>query len=235
VLLSHGMGPHYDGSSLLIDVLRRLEWSWNRQPSTWATARDRLAHAWNRIARRVGLRPRWTWMLDGSRAFVRAPSAGLCPGIRLNVIGREPLGVVAPGPEYDELCSALEGEFLALVNVETGTPAVRRLLRPADLFEGPIVADLPDLLVEWEQESPIRSIASATVGRVDGEFRGHRTGDHRRDGLLIRRGAKLTRPVADVVDARDLAPTIFTTLGLPVADLEGREFASPGKVASRAE
>jgi predicted AlkP superfamily phosphohydrolase/phosphomutase len=206
VLLSHGMGPHYDGASLFTDVLRRLELAWDRQPSTWATARDRVAHGWNRVARRIRLRPRETWVLDGSRAFFRSPNAGLCSAIRINVVGREPAGVVAPGEEYEELGSALEAELLALVNVETGKRGVRRVLRPAEQFNGPRVPEMPDLLVEWHQESPIRSLASPTVGRVEGEYQGHRTGDHRRDGLLLRRGPTAARHSGNVVDACDLAP-----------------------------
>ncbi|MGH8983180.1 MAG: alkaline phosphatase family protein [Acidimicrobiia bacterium] len=225
VLLSHGMGPHYDGSFLLVDLLRRLELTWDRQPSMWATGRDRFAHVWNRLARRARLRPRRTWLLDGSRAFFRAPNAGLCGAIRLNVIGREPAGLVAPGPEYEELCSALETELLTLVNVETGKPAVRQVLRPAELFEGPKVAQMPDLLVEWYQESPIRSLASPTVGQVDGAFQGHRTGDHRRDGLLLRRGPTMTPRAEDVVDSRDLASTICALLDVPLAHLEGHSLA----------
>ncbi|HEX6310138.1 MAG TPA: alkaline phosphatase family protein [Acidimicrobiia bacterium] len=228
VVLSHGMGPHYDGTFLLVDLLRRLELAWHRQPSAWATGRDRLAHAWNRIARRAGLRPPRTWLLDGSRPFVRAPNAGLCGAIRLNVVGREPAGVVAPGQEYEELCSALEAEFLSVVNVETGEPAVRRVLRPAELFDGPEVARMPDLLVEWRQESPIRSLASPTVGRLDGEFPGHRTGDHRRDGLLLRRGPTMAACPEESVDARDLAPTIHALLDVPVAHPEGRPLTPVG-------
>lgn len=224
VLLSHGMGPHYDGTFLLVDLLRRLELTWNRQPSGWATGRDRLAHVWNRVARRAGLRPRRTWLLDGSRAFFRAPNAGLCGAIRVNVIGREPSGLVAPGQEYDDLCSALEAEILTWVNVETGKSAVRRILRPVELFDGPEVGQMPDLLVEWEQESPIRSLASPAVGQVDGEFQGHRTGDHRRDGLLLRRGPTMTAR-EDAVDARDLAATVCGLLDVPVTHLEGHSLA----------
>jgi hypothetical protein len=71
---------------------------------------------------------------------------------------------------------------------------------------------MSDLLVEWHQESPISSLASPTVGRFDGELGGHRTGNHRRDGLLFRRHATTTADTEDVVDSRDLAPTIYTLL-----------------------
>ena len=217
VLLSHGMGPHYDGSSLFSDVLRRLEVEWDRQPSVWATARDRFAHGWNRVARRLRLRPRSTWMLDGSRSFFRAPNAGLCSAIRINVVGREPAGIVAPGEEYEELSSLLEAELLTLTNVETGKRAVRRVMRASELFEGPKVALMPDLLVEWNQESPIRSLASPTVGRVEGDYQGHRTGDHRRDGLLLRRGPTAVLDATDRVDARGLAPAVCALVDVPLA------------------
>src|ERR671918_1446965 len=91
-----------------------------------------------------------------------------------------------------------------------------------ELFDGPEVAQMPDLLAEWHQDSPIRSLASPTVGRIDGQFRGHRTGDHRRDGLLLRRGPTASPSADDGVDARDLAPTVCALLDVSPAHLEGR-------------
>ncbi|MFI5046986.1 MAG: alkaline phosphatase family protein [Acidimicrobiia bacterium] len=215
VLLSHGMAAHHDGTFLVGEILRRLERAWGRQPSRWATRRDQGRHAWNRISRRAGLRPRTTWVLDGSRPFIRAPNASLCAAVRISVAGREPAGAIAPG-DYEDVCAALTAEFLALENVETGDRAVTRVLRPRDLFDGPHVDEMPDLLVEWRQDQPIRALASPTIGRIDGEYAGHRTGDHRRDGLLLRRGPSATADVGSadsVVDARDLAPTVQALVG----------------------
>jgi predicted AlkP superfamily phosphohydrolase/phosphomutase len=217
VLLSHGMGPHYDATFMVTEILRRLESMWNREASTWATARDRCAHAWNRIARRAGLRPRGTWVLDGSRPFFRAPNAGLCAAVRINLIGREPAGTVAPGPEYDDLCSALSAEFLSLRNVETGEPAANRVLRSAEIYDGPYVGQMPDLLVEWRQEHPIRAVASPTIGKVEGAYTGHRTGDHRRDGLLLRRGPTASANATTTIDGREFAPTVHALLEVPFA------------------
>jgi predicted AlkP superfamily phosphohydrolase/phosphomutase len=223
VVLSHGMGPHYDGSSMLGEALRRLEVAWHREPSAWATGRNQARHAWNRVARKVGMRPPKTWMLDGSRPFFRAPNAGVCGAIRLNVAGREPDGVVAAGREYEDLCDALTTEFATWVNVETGGPAVRQVLRPEEIFDGPFVAQMPDLMVEWHQDDPIDGIASPTIGRVDGPYAGHRTGDHRRDGMLLRRGPTATATVTDAADARTVAPAILEALEVP----SNRETSSP--------
>ena len=187
---------------MLTEALRRLEVAWDRQPSTWAARRNQARHVWNRIARRAGLRPARTWMLDGSRAFFRAPNAGLCGAVRVNVAGREPDGVVEPGPEYDELCSALTAEFQSWVNGANGEPVVRRVMRSAELYEGPAVDQMPDLLIEWHQEHPIDAIASPTIGLIDGPYAGHRTGDHRRDGFLVRRGPAAADEASTVMDAR---------------------------------
>ena len=222
VLLSHGMGPHYDGTTMLTEALRRLEVAWDRQPSTWAARRNQARHAWNRIARRAGLRPARTWMLDGSRAFFRAPNAGLCGAVRVNVAGREPDGVVEPGPEYDELCSALTAEFQSWVNGANGEPVVRRVMRSAELYEGPAVDQMPDLLIEWHQEHPIDAIASPTIGLIDGPYAGHRTGDHRRDGFLVRRGPAAADEASTVMDARALAPAVLDALEVSFAPLDTR-------------
>ena len=77
VLLSHGMGPHYEGSYLLAEILRRLERAWDREPSATAMARDRARRAALRPARWLGIRHPKTWLVDGSRPFVRAPNAGV--------------------------------------------------------------------------------------------------------------------------------------------------------------
>lgn len=227
VLLSHGMGPHYAASFLFPDILLRLERAQNRTPTLPATAKHALRRLTNRAAQHLGLR-RGVWLLGGSRAFFRLPNAAPCAGIRVNVVGREPSGVVAPGTEYEQLCRALEAEFLALENVDTGTPAVRRVLRPAELFEGPAVGAMPDLLVEWDQSHPIRSLASPTIGRVDGEYRGQRTGDHRRDGMLLGRPASLPTTAEETTDARDLAPTIGALLDVPLTEVGELRVAQRG-------
>ncbi len=214
VLLSHGMGPHYDGTVMVNEILRRLEVAWNRRPSRWAVRRNQLDHAWNRVARKAHLRPERTWMLDGSRPFIRAPNASACAAIRINVTGREPAGTVAPGAEYEEVCAALTDEFRALVNVETGAPAVERVLRPAEVFDGPQVKQMPDLVIMWCHDGPIEALASPTIGRVEGRYHGHRTGDHRRDGMLLRRGPAAPATTAGI-DARELAPMVHALLGVP--------------------
>ena len=81
-----------------------------------------------------------------SRCFV-VPNGLLVSGIRLNLVGREPAGIVKPGHEADRLFDDLSRELLAIRELPTGRPVVERVVRTADLYEGPNLDRLPDVLV----------------------------------------------------------------------------------------
>ena len=64
----------------------------------------------------------------GKRARQRyyvEPNNSVIGGLRLNVVGREPNGCVRP-EEVDAVSKQLSEDLLALVNVDTGRPVVRR-------------------------------------------------------------------------------------------------------------
>lgn len=224
---SHGMGAHYDGTFMLRDIVRRLRGS---HVDTRNGPLELLRQAWRRLPR--GLRRR----SSGATATLRSEldvremrdnpyfvvdTNDNCAGIRINLRGREPQGMVEPGDEYDALCAQVEQDLLALVNEDTGEPAVRAVLRSDQLFEGPELAKLPDLNVVWNRASQIRSVSSAKTGSVTKAFKGHRTGDHRSRGYLFARGPGIEAQQLAPVSAMDLAPTICAWLGVRL-DVDGQ-------------
>jgi predicted AlkP superfamily phosphohydrolase/phosphomutase len=231
VLASHAAGPHYDGNLLLDAILRRVEaqslrWSrrWTRAAFDWAWPRagwtlrrkhprfrDRLWRGWSELP---PLNP-------AGRRYFAVHNNEPYGGIRLNLIGREPKGRVAAGAAFDAVCAELTRELLAIVNTETGDPLVRRVLRTRDVYEGERLDHLPDLLVEWNWDAPIRSIASPTIGRMERTYRWVRTGDHRPPGLLIARGPGIAPGRIDPVDVTDIGPTVAALLGVGLADVDG--------------
>jgi predicted AlkP superfamily phosphohydrolase/phosphomutase len=234
VLASHGMGPHYDATFLLGEVLRRIR---ERSLSSarrgmgeglvrlWLATplplRRLLAPLQRRVRKPVG-QAFPTAGIEGSAAFWEVPNNDVYGGIRVNLLGREPRGVVAPGPELDRLCAELTAELEALVNLETGRPLVKRVLRTADLYSGEHLDALPDLMVEWDRESPIRRIHSPKIGTVEGEFQGRRTGDHKPDGLLMAAGPGMPTGRLDAsVSVMDIAPTLAARLGVSLRDVDG--------------
>jgi predicted AlkP superfamily phosphohydrolase/phosphomutase len=238
VLASHGMGPHYDGSYLLDEILRRLhapppapaagraaargaEGAWKLLP---AAARARLKPLRDRVKELFGsavTRPDLA-----ARPCFATPNNDVYGGIRVNLAGREPEGKVRAGAEYEAFCAELTSDLLAFVNRDTGRPIVRRVVKTADVYSGERVRDLPDLLVEWERSDPIERIASPKTGPIDGRFPGIRTGDHKAEGMLFARGPGLAAgPIGRDVSITEIAPTIAAWLGVPLPDVPDRPVA----------
>lgn len=143
-----------------------------------------------------------------SRAF--ALPGDFTGAIRINLRGREPHGLVAPGEEYDRLCDELAREFLALVNPATGQKAVSEVVKFRDRYPGPYADEFPDLIVSWEGSRPIDSLYSPRIGTVSGVLPDKRSGAHQTYGFLAASGAGIRHAnglaPADIVD---IAPTIL--------------------------
>jgi predicted AlkP superfamily phosphohydrolase/phosphomutase len=221
VLLSHGMGPHYDATFMLSEMLRRIA---DRRPrSRFSELRERARRAVGRITRTPGGRTpgAFMWFVDGGRPFFTVPNNDVCGGIRINLQGREPHGLV-PAGEYEKVCQMLEHELATWSNLETGRPLVQRVGRIDDYYGGPERATLPDLVVEWDRTAPIRSIGSTTYGRIDREYGGNRTGDHVAGGLLVTRGPGIAPGSrGDTVPMVDLAPTICAAVDVELDGADG--------------
>lgn len=177
--------------------------------------------------------------LGRDMSVTRAFHVGLGTGapfssIRLNLVGREPTGTLRPGAEADAFVAELTAELEALVDPRTGAPAVARVIRTRDLFDGPRLDHLPDLLVEWTMEPPRGttavadgresrwSVESPTVGLLEAVNDYCRTGEHRPDGLVVAVGPG-TRPatVPRTLSIVDLAPTFAAALGVSMPGAEG--------------
>jgi predicted AlkP superfamily phosphohydrolase/phosphomutase len=136
--------------------------------------------------------------------------------LRINLRGREPGGIVAPGAGYEQLLALIEREFRALVNVETGQPAVEEVFRVHELYPGPRVEDLPDLAILWSSAAPINIVESPRLGRLALRAVEDRSGNHRAEGFLLARGPGI-RPGAKALhgDILQVPATLLALHGLP--------------------
>ena len=160
--------------------------------------------------------------------------------IRINRRGREKDGIVEPGDQYEKLCDELEQYLLSLQDVDSGQFIVRKVIRawleaPAD---APARDVLPDLVVIWNNCSTGESsciVSDRLPGfaiRVPNHNVSGRSGNHVGRGWFVVHGPGLvsgtssdldTKRQADCGSIRDLAPTVFNTLGAtPLAQLEGQ-------------
>jgi predicted AlkP superfamily phosphohydrolase/phosphomutase len=258
VLAAHGMSHWYGAQFLLRDILLRLGAA---HPSEAAPAPRRAASplaiggarwAWQHLpeSMRRGLRPLRRRLDRGTNRRGVVPTIGVDPrasrcfpqrignpvgGIRLNVIGREPDGLLAPGVDADAFADALTADLSGILDERTGKPLVRRVVRTANLYSGDRLGDLPDLLVEWSDEVPTGSTlvangagahvraSSPKIGVVEGVNRYCRTGEHRPDGLFVAVGPRV-RPgrASRDVSILDFAPTFMRLFGVKVGDCDGR-------------
>jgi predicted AlkP superfamily phosphohydrolase/phosphomutase len=161
-----------------------------------------------------------------SRRYFAVPNNDVCGGVRINLAGREPSGTVRPGADFDTVCAALERDLHTFVNVDTGAPVIRRVLRTRELYHGPFIDHLPDLMLEWNHDAPIARVSSPRTGEIAGRYTKCRTGDHSPEGIFFVAGpgvapGRLGRDVS----VMDFGPTMAQRLGVPLDDVDGRSIA----------
>ncbi len=239
---SHGMGAHYDASAMLDETLLRIDKAEraSRSGRTVPVAKrrhDALAAArgvWRTAVPRSvrdlfpGLDRFSGTIAADTRAQRRCfaiPANDNAGAIRFNIIGREPQGRLAPGPETDAFISHVRDELHKLRNAKTGSPVVTDISEPRPIAES-FEDDLPDLVVRWNRDEPIDAVSSDTIGMVEPKFVGARTGDHRGRGLAVLAGRRDEgRRVAKSARAEDVPATILDLLGVDSGEMDGRSFA----------
>ena len=135
--------------------------------------------------------------------------------IRINLRGREPLGIVEPGQEYERLLDDLSAALAELADPCSGAEIVRGVLRTDREFPGNRRAYLPDLVVQWAADRPIEAARSDRVGTLEGVSPDTRTGTHRGPGFLLARGPGIRAgDPQHRSNILDIAPTVLALLGV---------------------
>jgi len=147
--------------------------------------------------------------------------------LRINLAGREPLGIVSPGVEFQGVLSETATQLRALINPDTGERAVQDIYFPSTQFHGPRSAELPDMAIVWNPKSPITALTSPAIGTVHGKTTEGRTGNHRPDGFALFSGPAFSaRGHVTNGDPRQIAPTILEHFGItPPSYYEKRSIA----------
>ncbi|MEE9416841.1 MAG: alkaline phosphatase family protein [Acidimicrobiales bacterium] len=181
VWMSHGMGHHTFPAYLNDDILFALDQRRMARDQSRAETLARMSGQEQPDGRQPPVKEDLA-----SRLFFDQLNNDPEGGIRLNVVGREPQGLVHPGEEYEQMCGWLAEQYLLLTDDETGEPLVADVLIASDHYEGPHLNDLPDLFVQWRRTD--RYVSRVNVPGVESVVIGHptscRTGDHHPHGRL---------------------------------------------------
>lgn len=237
VYLSHGMGSHFDGDHLLEEILIRLDRHGRTgagAPAGEGSAAPR-GSALRRVAAAVGVpKSLRSWVgrtffarpsaaeARARRRFFKEPNNTVYGGVRLNLMGREPKGIVPP-EEVDALIAEITEGLLELVNADTGKPVVRGVERCDRWHKRSPTDTMPDLFLDWERSALIENVSSPRIGVVQGRYTHWRTGDHRPAGLLLAKGEGLAAGVRmPGLAVEDIGPSIAARLGVELRDVDGR-------------
>jgi predicted AlkP superfamily phosphohydrolase/phosphomutase len=256
-LLGHGMGQAYGAYYLFPDILLRLgvakPVAKQELPAASRASRQvtdtALSAVWRAMPRPVkdSLRS----VRDGLRDWIDYKPGYERPGgprhidaaaspcfmidnnhaasaIRLNLVGREPNGVLNPGTEADAFCAQLSRDLLAIMDIDRNVPAFTAVTPVADLYRGEHMDMLPDLLVQWNPAIPVGKVrlSSPKLGVLEGQYRLSRTGEHQREGLFAAFGGDIEpRLLNRTVSVMDFAPTFAGLLGVELKDIDGQPIA----------
>jgi predicted AlkP superfamily phosphohydrolase/phosphomutase len=145
-------------------------------------------------------------------------------GVFVNLKGREPEGIVEPGKPYEVVREQLMAELEACRDPDTGERVVHAVYRREELYTGPFLDHLPDVVFDLGDGPYLASDAPAATQIIEPLPDGYLQGRHRSTGILaaigpdVRRGGKIEG--ARIID---VAPTILYALGLPIPeDMDGR-------------
>lgn len=239
LLLSHGMGAHYDGTHMLDEILARLDLAY-RAPAETVRSNSQPAPApvqppFTKLKKAISSRlpepaAKVAWALNEAcilgplrarKMFFMEPNNTVYGGVRLNIAGREPNGCVEPS-QVDALCAQLEADLLALRHVDSGRPLIRAVVR-ADRDHQRSGSDaLPDLFIDWDRDQLPEKIWSERTGVVEAAYDDWRTGDHRPEGLLLASGPGLSPGRKPALKVEDIGPSIAALLGVTLDGIDGR-------------
>jgi predicted AlkP superfamily phosphohydrolase/phosphomutase len=218
-----GMGPDYTGNFLFDQLLRRIDGRPEKD-------RNLIPHAvlsriqppsLQQLGHRVNAAKRLFSM--SRRKCFAVPHNENAGAVRINLVGREPVGRIKPGAEYEAYIKSLTRDLLDVTNVDTGRPVIKEVVRVSDQCHGERLERLPDLFAVWARDAPIRAVRSPKVGLLhNNPVVGARTGDHNSDCVLFIQGPSVERRgEIPPVRVEDIAPTMASFFGITLPDCDG--------------
>jgi predicted AlkP superfamily phosphohydrolase/phosphomutase len=153
----------------------------------------------------------------------QAYSFGYMGQIYVNLEGREPRGIVAPGAEYEHLIEQIKKDLQSWKDPEDGRPVVDAVFGRDELYRGLYVTEAPDLCLIMRDMSYITNRGQElTTQSILGPPL--HTGSHRLHGMFMALGEDV-KPGVKVESASlvDVAPTILYLMDVPIpGNIDGR-------------
>jgi len=259
VMSDHGAGPLRRGlnlrkalaaAGLLVESTPGL-WERAKHRAIWAFARLAPLSLKNRIKSRFAALASRAASVVACRgidfARSRAYPTGQSQGVFVNLRGRQPQGIVAP-EDYEAVRDEIIAVLSELSDPQTHRRVAKKVHRREELWTGPRVESLPDVVMEQADYSyDIPTFSQHTGEGVFYELPAldasglQRRGGHMREGLLMAMGPHIRRAEIAEAEIADVPATVLALLGCDIPDdFDGRvltemltdDVAAPGTIAS---
>lgn len=249
VVSDHGAGPEEEGFSINNWLYEEGFLSFKKSLSSlW---RFRFPHLFYKLLRRLKFPGvAWTVPFNQLRTLGKAvdPREGLNipffidwkrtkayggnhteQGVYINLKGREPMGIVEKGREYEEVRDAIIERLREIKDPCTGRPVEIKIERKEDVYHGPYIGDAPDIIVGIKGG---RCLMQKEIYHKRLFYNAYKSsGTHRMEGIFVVKGDGIRSGYSlDGIEITDLLPTILYVLGLPIPeDMDGKVIADAFK------
>jgi predicted AlkP superfamily phosphohydrolase/phosphomutase len=171
-----------------------------------------------------------TWMrrftqesrIDWSSTQAFALPCSVSIRLQVNCKGREPLGMVEPGAEYERLRDRIAEALLRVRDPDMGDRVVQQVFKREEIYSGPALDLMPDLVALPDARYIVatRFRKNSLYSPLPEDY----SGSHRMDGIAILAGPHIARGGnIEEAEIADLLPTILYLLGVPLpAELDGK-------------
>ncbi len=236
VVSDHGAGPHYCDFHLN-RWLEENGFLTRKKTPRWVLKRGSLSGIFSRLG--IGF---VTGLLPGSvgSKMVIYPGRKRSPdssdiiwsrseafasmyGIRINLRGREPDGIVEPGRQYRDVIDRIRESIGKLQNPLDRKKLLTRCLVKEEVFSGPHLDGSPDIFLDLGDISVLPSESWVSGDLCVPRRRCPSSGTHRIEGVFIARGPGIMAG-NDLGELRieDVMPTVLHLFGISVPrDLDG--------------
>jgi predicted AlkP superfamily phosphohydrolase/phosphomutase len=147
-------------------------------------------------------------------------------GVYVNLKGREKMGTVEPGEEYESVRSKVIADLLELEDPENGKKIIFRAQRREEIYNGSQMEWMPDIVVTELDELyavPEFDLVKHYPGLISRPET--HTGNHKFDGIFVAYGKGILpgRACLAPVSILDMVPTILDYLGIDIPEeVDGR-------------
>lgn len=171
----------------------------------------------------IELIPKYNWIdfhsgIDWKRT--KAYSYGWQGQIFINLKGREPLGIVEPGNEYQQLMQHIISKLRTLIDPIDQLPIVDECYIAKEIYHGDNMRYAPDILVNMRGLSYITKLGHELANETNKILSSDKmdiTGSHRKQGIFIAYGPNIhSNSASRKIWIGDIAPTVLSMMDLPI-------------------